>query len=94
MDDLDESRSLQLKGLLSEYFDKRRDLSHILAQQEVEELSKYKVEGTRWLLKSSAVIWSRKVRVFQFPMFFLCFAVVGLGGSDQSGHQEFSGHPK
>lgn len=45
MDDLDESRSLQLKGLLSEYFDKRRDLSHILAAQEVEELSKYKVEG-------------------------------------------------
>lgn len=72
VDDLDESRSLKLKGLLSEYFDKRRDLSHILASQEVEELSKYKVEGTRWSLKSSAVIWSREVRVCQFSVFFLC----------------------
>lgn len=43
-DDLDESRSLQLKSLLSEYFDKRRDRSLALAPVDVEELDKYKVK--------------------------------------------------
>ncbi|XP_073338845.1 ATP-dependent DNA helicase Q4 isoform X2 [Pagrus major] len=41
VDDLDESRSLHLKSLLSEYFDKRRDRSHTLAPVDVEELEKY-----------------------------------------------------
>lgn len=44
VDDLDESRSLQLKSLLSEYFDKRRDRSLALAPVDVEELDKYKVK--------------------------------------------------
>ncbi|XP_042362656.1 ATP-dependent DNA helicase Q4 [Plectropomus leopardus] len=42
LDDLDESRSLQLKDLLSEYFDKRRDRGHTLAPLDIEELDKYK----------------------------------------------------
>lgn len=47
VDDLDESRSLQLKRLLSEYFDKRRDRSHAFAPQEVEELARYQVGRLR-----------------------------------------------
>ncbi|XP_019110342.1 ATP-dependent DNA helicase Q4 isoform X2 [Larimichthys crocea] len=43
VDDLDESRSLQLKSLLSEYFDKRRDRSQTLAPLDIEELDKYKL---------------------------------------------------
>ncbi|KAK5854998.1 hypothetical protein PBY51_005140 [Eleginops maclovinus] len=43
VDDLDESRSVRLKELLSEYFDKRRDLSQMLAPVYIEELDKYKV---------------------------------------------------
>uniref|UniRef100_A0AAQ6ACX3 DNA 3'-5' helicase n=1 Tax=Amphiprion ocellaris TaxID=80972 RepID=A0AAQ6ACX3_AMPOC len=43
VDDLDESRSLQLKNLLSEYFDKRRDREHALKPVELEELDKYKL---------------------------------------------------
>ncbi|KAK5911139.1 hypothetical protein CgunFtcFv8_005341 [Champsocephalus gunnari] len=42
VDDLDESRSLRLKDLLSDYFDKRRDLSQMLAPVYIEELDKYK----------------------------------------------------
>ncbi|XP_041665319.1 ATP-dependent DNA helicase Q4 isoform X2 [Cheilinus undulatus] len=42
VDDLDESRSLQLKSLLSEYFEKRRDRSQTLAPVDTEELDKYK----------------------------------------------------
>lgn len=38
MDDLDQSRSLELKRLLSEYFDRRRDRSLASAQQQLEEL--------------------------------------------------------
>nr|XP_043909169.1 ATP-dependent DNA helicase Q4 isoform X2 [Solea senegalensis] len=41
--DLDASRSLQLKSLLSEYFDKRRDREHMLKPVEMEELDKYKI---------------------------------------------------
>nr|XP_046273726.1 ATP-dependent DNA helicase Q4 isoform X2 [Scatophagus argus] len=43
LDDLDGGRSLQLKGLLSEYFDKRRDASQMLAPLDAEELDKYKL---------------------------------------------------
>ncbi|XP_051812041.1 ATP-dependent DNA helicase Q4 [Acanthochromis polyacanthus] len=43
VDDLDESRSLQLKNLLSEYFDKRRDREHSLKPVELEELDKFKL---------------------------------------------------
>uniref|UniRef100_A0A7N8X5E8 DNA 3'-5' helicase n=1 Tax=Mastacembelus armatus TaxID=205130 RepID=A0A7N8X5E8_9TELE len=43
IDDLDESRSLQLKDLLSEYFDKRRDRDHTLKPVDIEELDKYKL---------------------------------------------------
>ncbi|XP_026012839.1 ATP-dependent DNA helicase Q4 [Astatotilapia calliptera] len=43
VDDLDESRSLQLKSLLSEYFDKRRDGDHALKPFDLEELDKYKL---------------------------------------------------
>ncbi|KAM3596914.1 uncharacterized protein V6R79_022830 [Siganus canaliculatus] len=43
IDSLDESRSLQLKSLLLDYFDKRRDRSHALAPLDVEELCKYKL---------------------------------------------------
>ncbi|XP_035476813.2 ATP-dependent DNA helicase Q4 [Scophthalmus maximus] len=43
VDDLDVSRSLQLKHLLSEYFDKRRDRAHTLKPMDIEELDKYKL---------------------------------------------------
>ncbi|KAM4724988.1 ATP-dependent DNA helicase Q4 [Anableps anableps] len=43
VDDLDEGRSLQLKNLLSEYFDKRRDREHTLQPVDLEELDKYKL---------------------------------------------------
>ncbi|XP_054910029.1 ATP-dependent DNA helicase Q4 isoform X2 [Poeciliopsis prolifica] len=43
LDDLDENRSLQLKNLLSEYFDKRRDRDHSLQPEDLEELDKYKL---------------------------------------------------
>ncbi|XP_054461672.1 ATP-dependent DNA helicase Q4 [Anoplopoma fimbria] len=43
LEDLDESRSLQLKVLLSEYFDKRRDRGLMLAPVDIEELDKYKL---------------------------------------------------
>ncbi|XP_071356791.1 ATP-dependent DNA helicase Q4 isoform X3 [Trachinotus anak] len=43
VDDLDVSRSLQLKNLLSEYFDKRRDRDHTLRPVDIEELDKYKL---------------------------------------------------
>ncbi|XP_017275953.1 ATP-dependent DNA helicase Q4 [Kryptolebias marmoratus] len=43
VDDLDESRSLQLKNLLSEYFDQRRDRDHTLEPLDLEELNKYKL---------------------------------------------------
>ncbi|XP_069550310.1 ATP-dependent DNA helicase Q4 [Brachyistius frenatus] len=43
VDDLDQSRSLQLKNLLSEYFDKRRDRDHTLKPADLEELDKYKL---------------------------------------------------
>lgn len=46
IDDLDEGRSLQLKNLLSEYFDKRRDRDHTLKPVDIEELDKYKVKHT------------------------------------------------
>ncbi|XP_007564958.1 ATP-dependent DNA helicase Q4 isoform X1 [Poecilia formosa] len=43
LDDLDENRSLQLKNLLSEYFDKRRDRDRSLQPEDLEELDKYKL---------------------------------------------------
>ncbi|XP_055013527.1 ATP-dependent DNA helicase Q4 [Boleophthalmus pectinirostris] len=43
VDDLDESRSLQLKSLLFEYFEKRRDQHHTLAPMEIEELDRFKL---------------------------------------------------
>ncbi|XP_045915441.1 ATP-dependent DNA helicase Q4 isoform X2 [Micropterus dolomieu] len=43
VDDLDESRSIHLKSLLSEYFDKRRGRGHTLAPVDIEELDKYKL---------------------------------------------------
>lgn len=43
VDDLDETRSLQLKSLLFEYFEKRRDQHHALAPIKIEELDKYKM---------------------------------------------------
>ncbi|XP_055081382.1 ATP-dependent DNA helicase Q4 isoform X2 [Periophthalmus magnuspinnatus] len=43
VDDLDESRSLLLKSLLSEYFEKRRDQHNKLAPLEMEELDKFKL---------------------------------------------------
>ncbi|XP_039978354.1 ATP-dependent DNA helicase Q4 isoform X2 [Xiphias gladius] len=43
VDDLDAGRSLQLKNLLSEYFDKRRDRDHALKPVDIEELDKYKL---------------------------------------------------
>uniref|UniRef100_A0A665TRD5 DNA 3'-5' helicase n=1 Tax=Echeneis naucrates TaxID=173247 RepID=A0A665TRD5_ECHNA len=49
VDELDVSRSLQLKGLLSEYFDKRRDRGQALRPVDIEELEKYKVKLTRCL---------------------------------------------
>lgn len=47
VEDLDESRSAQLKNLLSEYFDKRRDKAHTLKPVDIEELDKYKVKPMR-----------------------------------------------
>uniref|UniRef100_A0A8D3E564 DNA 3'-5' helicase n=1 Tax=Scophthalmus maximus TaxID=52904 RepID=A0A8D3E564_SCOMX len=53
VDDLDVSRSLQLKHLLSEYFDKRRDRAHTLKPMDIEELDKYKVKHThRMVIRS------------------------------------------
>ncbi|XP_056154015.1 ATP-dependent DNA helicase Q4 [Lampris incognitus] len=43
VDDLDESRSLQLKTLLAQYFDKRRDRDHTHTQEDEEDLNKYKL---------------------------------------------------
>ncbi|XP_068603107.1 ATP-dependent DNA helicase Q4 [Brachionichthys hirsutus] len=43
VDDLDESRSLQLKRLLSEYFDKRRERSRSVAPVDGDELDVYKL---------------------------------------------------
>ncbi|XP_028317453.1 ATP-dependent DNA helicase Q4 isoform X2 [Gouania willdenowi] len=43
VEDLDNSRSLQLKTLLSEYFDKRRDGDHALSLLDLEELDKFKL---------------------------------------------------
>ncbi|MEQ2270901.1 hypothetical protein XENORESO_016764, partial [Xenotaenia resolanae] len=43
VDNLDGSSSLQLKNLLSEYFDKRRDREHTLQPVDLEELDKYKL---------------------------------------------------
>ncbi|XP_037549118.1 ATP-dependent DNA helicase Q4 [Nematolebias whitei] len=43
LDDLDEGRSLQLKNLLSEYFDQRRDRDHMLKPVDLEELNMYKL---------------------------------------------------
>uniref|UniRef100_A0A8C6S3Z8 DNA 3'-5' helicase n=1 Tax=Neogobius melanostomus TaxID=47308 RepID=A0A8C6S3Z8_9GOBI len=43
VDDLDEARSLQLKSLLFEYFEKRRDQHNTLAPLEIEELDQFKL---------------------------------------------------
>ncbi|KAM6899998.1 ATP-dependent DNA helicase Q4 [Xenentodon cancila] len=43
VDELDGSRSVQLKNLLSEYFDKRRDKDLTLKPVDLEELDKYKL---------------------------------------------------
>ncbi|XP_062266608.1 ATP-dependent DNA helicase Q4 [Platichthys flesus] len=43
VDDLDAERSLKLKSLLSEYFEKRRDREHTLKTLAIEELDKYKL---------------------------------------------------
>uniref|UniRef100_A0A4W6C9A0 DNA 3'-5' helicase n=1 Tax=Lates calcarifer TaxID=8187 RepID=A0A4W6C9A0_LATCA len=50
VDNLDVSRSLQLKNLLSEYFDKRRDRDHTLKPMDTEELDKYKVKHTHGMV--------------------------------------------
>ncbi|XP_053719047.1 ATP-dependent DNA helicase Q4 isoform X1 [Synchiropus splendidus] len=42
VDALDEGRSVQLKSLLAEYFDKRRDREHTLQPLDVDELDKFK----------------------------------------------------
>lgn len=44
VDDLDESRSLQLKKLLSEYFDQRRERDHTLKPVDLEELNTFQVQ--------------------------------------------------
>lgn len=94
VDDLDESRSLELKRLLAEYFDKRRDRSHVYAPQEVEELAKYKVG--RSLILTHAVSVPPPPRSPHFPFFAdvpLCFgAAVRLGGADQGRRQELPRH--
>uniref|UniRef100_A0A3P9P8E3 DNA 3'-5' helicase n=1 Tax=Poecilia reticulata TaxID=8081 RepID=A0A3P9P8E3_POERE len=51
LDDLDENRSLQLKILLSEYFDKRRDRDRSLQPEDLEELDKYKVKQSSQEIK-------------------------------------------
>lgn len=43
-DDLDDGRSLQLKSLLSEYFDRRREQSSVPAPEDCEGFDKYKVK--------------------------------------------------
>ncbi|KAM9838217.1 ATP-dependent DNA helicase Q4 [Aulostomus maculatus] len=43
IDDLDESLSLQLKALLSEYFDKRRDRDNTLKSMDLHELDQYQL---------------------------------------------------
>ncbi|KAK2830464.1 hypothetical protein Q5P01_018395 [Channa striata] len=43
IDDLDESRSVNLKNLLSEYFDKRQDRDHALKPVDIEELDRFKL---------------------------------------------------
>uniref|UniRef100_A0A672Z955 DNA 3'-5' helicase n=1 Tax=Sphaeramia orbicularis TaxID=375764 RepID=A0A672Z955_9TELE len=43
VDDLEESRSLELKNLLLEYFEKRRDQNHTFTPVDIEELDKYKL---------------------------------------------------
>uniref|UniRef100_A0AAV2KA26 ATP-dependent DNA helicase Q4 n=1 Tax=Knipowitschia caucasica TaxID=637954 RepID=A0AAV2KA26_KNICA len=43
VEDLDAARSLQLKSLLFEYFEKRRDQHHTLDPLEIEDLDKYKM---------------------------------------------------
>ncbi|KAM6974350.1 LOW QUALITY PROTEIN: ATP-dependent DNA helicase Q4 [Tautogolabrus adspersus] len=43
VDDLEESRSVELKKLLSEYFEKRRERGQTLAPVDTEELDKYKL---------------------------------------------------
>uniref|UniRef100_A0A7N8YLM4 DNA 3'-5' helicase n=1 Tax=Mastacembelus armatus TaxID=205130 RepID=A0A7N8YLM4_9TELE len=58
IDDLDESRSLQLKDLLSEYFDKRRDRDHTLKPVDIEELDKYKVTHAMIISRVSSDIRS------------------------------------
>ena len=57
VDDLDAERSLQLKSLLSEYFDKRRDREHALKTLEIEELDKYKVKHTGPIF----AVWAQSV---------------------------------
>lgn len=90
VDDLDESRSLQLKSLLSEYFDKRRDGDHALESLDLEELDKYKVFKTPE--NFSGVVG--EVKFVNVLDHFCVFVAVGLGGSNQSRYQKFSRQPK
>lgn len=91
--DLDECRSLQLKDLLSEYFDKRHDRDNTLKPVEIEELDKYKVKHVQWQLWISSM---SVVSVANVPLHLcVCWLVAaGLGTSDQSRHQKFYFNPK
>ena len=95
VDDLDESRSLRLKSLLSEYFDKRRDRSQTLAPLDVEELNKYNVKHRTVSRSFQPDLCLKQTESCCLPVcFFLSFTVVGLGESDQSGYQVFSRQPE
>ena len=72
VDDLDESRSLRLKDLLSDYFDKRRDLSQMLAPVYIEELDKYKVNTQEGYQELSAELVSLNVLDVEDYLLFLC----------------------
>lgn len=57
-DDLDDGRSLQLKSLLSEYFDKRRERTGVPAPEDCEGFDKYKVKPGKRIPKSPPpVVW-------------------------------------
>lgn len=94
VDDLDESRSLHLKSLLSEYFDKRRDRSQTLAPLDVEELNKYDVKHRTITRSFQLDLCLKQTESCCLPVCFLSFVVVGLGESDQSRYQEFSRQPE
>jgi len=79
VDDLDENRSLQLKNLLSEYFDKRRNRDHTLQPIDLDELDKYKVKHTH-----NGSFYSISIREYSDLCLgvLVYFAAAGLGESD------------